>query len=177
MRPSWALIATSALFLLGCSSGGPEIVPPAEAPTVTEASTKATWNFEDHVTSLGVRFKWDDGLAMTVGPPKPFVPSRSAARENRFTTILAFVVKIDNETDKPYNPELAYCSGISGGEPMAPLIDSEKGIKGTPFGRVLPGKSVSYKVAFEVADRRDIQVTCSTGFEYGDITWTTGEYP
>lgn len=177
MRGIFAVTAIAAILTIsGCGATNQPTASTAasDAPSVTEKTASSTVASEkETVAKLGQAFTWENDVTMTVGAPKPFKPSQYAARDGKFPTAVAFVVKLTNGGTEALEPGMAHCSGISGGEAMGGVFDSEKGFEGEPTGRVLPGKSVSYKLGFEVKAVGDIQLTCAPGFDFADVTWTS----
>jgi hypothetical protein len=75
-------------------------------------------------------------------------------------------VTIINGTSAPFDPSAYYATAVSGGVEAPPIFDSENGIGFAPQSSVLPGKSVSFPIAFDVQDPADFQLEITPSYDY-----------
>lgn len=137
----------------------------------TESATEDT-AADSGVYKLGETAKFD-GLTIGVSAASPFTPSDTAYIGDGATpNNVKMTVTITNTGSKPYDPVLTSTSVSSGGQEATSIADSESNVGLPPTTKVLPGKSVSYDVAFNVADPNDLQLDVTGGFDYATVTFT-----
>ena len=170
-----ASVLAALLTLTACSSddsgeGSINNDPPAgtNAPEATseaspvEADSDATDVAEEETTTepaittptFGQAFSYDNGVTITVGEPKPYKPSNSAAGGGE--TNVVFTVTVVNGTAAPYEISGDSISVQAGNREAEQIFDSAKGLEGTPTTPVLPGREAEFEVAFNVADPTDL---------------------
>lgn len=161
------------LAMSACTLDSPEIndAPPASETSapVEETSEKVP----DGVGSFGQVVSWD-GVDVTVGKPKPFEPSATAAGADQFPDTLAFDIKLTNTGDEPFDPNLAYVTASSAEQEASSVFDSEKGVNGPPQTPVMPGKSAKWTVVFNVADASDVVLQLTPDMLMEPVLFSTG---
>lgn len=125
------------------------------------------------VLKFGDTAEFEDGLRLTVSEPRTdYVPSEYAARlDESLTNYVAFTVTIENGTSEPFEP-LFYAEGNSGGKAIDQIFDSEQNIGSAPSGRILPGESVTFDIAFGVADPASITLDVSADFDHDAVLYS-----
>ena len=78
-------------------------------------------------------------------------------------------VTMTNKSDKNLEATGTSLSATASGAPADQVFDSARGIGGSPTSTVLPGKSITYTVAFGLPtkDRVDLQVEVRPSFGFG----------
>ena len=149
------------------STGGGANTASQEAPATTEAAPAST------TPRLGDTFTYSDGMVVTVGVATPFTPSEYITIPEG-TTAVSFEVTVVNGTDEPYQPIGFTASILSAGKQATPLYDSANGIN-TPTVEVPAGKSITWTIAFFVADVSDLSMPVSLDafdFNRDKVTFT-----
>jgi serine/threonine protein kinase len=125
--------------------------PPAES----EQNSPKTLKF-------GATHSYPDGLEVTVGKPKRFVPSATAygPKAKYYTT---FAITVKNGTSKTYSPENLIPALQSTNQQMTRVFDVSLGE--SPATSLLPGREVTWKIAFAVIDLDDmiLEITADSG--------------
>lgn len=149
----------------GASSSEPATEDSAAAPDSATAI--------DGVLQFGDTAEFEDGLRLTVSEPRTdYVPSEYASRlDESLTDYVAFTVTIENGTSEPFEP-LFYAEGNSGGKAVDQIFDSEQNIGSAPSGRILPGESVTFDVAFGVADPASVTLDVSADFDHDAVLYS-----
>lgn len=173
-----ALIATIplAFSLTACSSNESQVVEtPDETATEAEAAPEAeeTPDDENKRPAFGETVEYKDGVKLTVSEPEEFEPGEWAIGADGEGTSLKFTVTLENGSDKNLEPGLINFTASSGGAEAEQIFDSEAGVEGGPSTSLLPGKSVSWTIGFQVADPDDIvmDVNLFDDFSRGKTTY------
>lgn len=159
--------------LAGCASSEP-------APTVTvtvtapapEASTPAAVEGEP-ATHTGSDSGAEPGVAafgttvtlpdkegtITISAPKPFTPSKTASAGDWDEYVVMDVTEVNDSA----KPDMAgwVIRATTGSKEAEPVFDSENGIT-TPTVDIMPGKSITYKVAFGRTKGADFVLSANT---------------
>jgi hypothetical protein len=108
-------------------------------------------------------------VAVTVSQPKAYRPSSSAATSQTAARYVSMTVTLTNGSDKNLESSGTSLAATANGTPADQVFDSAKNIGGTPMSTVLPGKSITYTVAFGLPtkDKADLQVEMRPGFGLG----------
>jgi hypothetical protein len=161
----------SACFTTG---GSPDDNPPAgdNRPASTEPTDSG--EPEQETLAFGKSYTWDDGVSVTVGKPKEFKPSETAAAE-KAKAYLRFTVTVVNKSDKPLELGLTYITVQSSNKEAAQVFDSEKGLESTPDTKLLKGRESEFDVGFGVADPQDVvmELALQDDFERPSLVYTT----
>ncbi len=80
---------------------------------------------------------------------------------------------IVNKTGKRFDPGLFHASVQSGNEEGDLVIDSAKGVEGSPNTTLLKGREAKFKYAYGVADPSDIVLEAAPSFEHEDVVYAT----
>ncbi len=150
-------------------SGASSSEPAAEDSAAAPGSAAAI----DGVLQFGDTAEFEDGLRLTVSELRTdYVPSEYAARlDESLTDYVAFTVTIKNGTSTPFEP-LFYAEGNSGGKAVDQIFDSEQNIGSAPSSRILPGESVTFDVAFGVADPTSVTLDVSADFDHDAVLYS-----
>lgn len=109
---------------------------------------------------------------MAVSAPAPFKPSESAYTEGKFKNFVVLTITITNNSTKNYDPTLFRTNVQSGDEAGESIFDSSQQIELPPQTSLLPGRKVTFKVAFGVKNPKDLIVQVAPGFEYDSSIFT-----
>lgn len=184
LRFTAPLVGLAALLLVaGCSSTPSTGTTGEKAPSMDDvkasSSAAATETAaEDTAADSGV-YKFGEtakfeGLTIGVSAPSPYTPSETAfIGDTKTPNNVKMTVTITNTGSEAYDPILTSSTVSSGGQEALAVTDSEKNVGIPPTTKVLPGKSVSYDVAFNVADPNDLQLDVTGGFAYDTVTFTS----
>jgi len=171
-----AVLAMGVLALAGCTGEAPEKGTGSLSTAVgTGTSTTAP---KDAVSSspipgapsgsaFGETFKYDDGLAVSVGSPKPFSPSAKATKgpEPDFITVTVSVV---NETKTKFSPLDVTVTVASGGGQGGDVLDPASGL-GAPNKAIAPGGNATWKLAFGVLNSEKVAVNVQPGIDRDQV--------
>lgn len=153
------------------STTSPQTSTTTETSTTTRATTTTT-EPPDVNPKFGESFSWEDGITLTVGNPAPFTPNEYAA----FDEAPAYVVleiNVKNGSSENFDPSMISTSMQSGSAEASAVYDSQAGIEGSPSTTLLPGRDVTFKVAFGVANPDDLILEVSPSFEYESALFTS----
>jgi len=178
------LIAVTAVATLsGCTTPA---TPVESAPAGDNRPTTATTQVVDApsasaaapsagggTATLGKAYTWADGLSVTIGAPQSYTPSSSAAGVVDGQKSVTLQVTIVNGTGAPFDPAMATVSAQSGNTEASKIYDSAKGIGSSPSTKILAGRETTYKVAFSVADPKDLVVEFAPDFTYTSVIFTS----
>jgi hypothetical protein len=174
-------VYTAALDDLASELEGSSIVAEedvtAEEPAAEQsAAAEEPEAVESLTAGFGETVAYEDGLELVVGAPADFKPSEWAAGAEDASNFVRFDVTITNGTDEPFDPSGVFLTASSGGSEGSQIFDSESGLDGGPMTSVLPGQSVTFPVAFGVADPSDLLVQVAPGpWDYEDALFSNAE--
>jgi hypothetical protein len=167
----WGLvIVDNAVSDLGNSLKGAEPSVAAPAVAADPASGNDPASSEQSTTgAFGQKITWPDGVAVSVSKPEPYKPSSSAATGPGAARFVSMKVTMTNGSAKDLSASGIVLSATANGSPAEQVYDSAKGLNSSPSSTVLPGKSVTFTVAFGLSskDPADIQVELQPGFGVG----------
>jgi hypothetical protein len=163
-----ALAAASlTIALAGCSVGHDSGTNPSAASSGSSSPAASSSN-----PKFGQTVTYKDGLQITVGTPSPYTPSDSAAGATQPVNI-QFPITIKNGTSKNFSPALVTVAASSGGTEGSQITDVANNNMGLPpTTDILPGSSLSWNVAFSVADQASINLQVSPGFTDDKVIFT-----
>ncbi len=143
-------------------SAAAPVAPSAPAGDTTGAAASAPGAF-------GQTYTWPDGLAVTVSELEAYRPSSTAATGQTAARYVSMTVTLTNGSDKNVEATGTTLVATAGGTPAEQVFDSAEGVAGSPTSTVLPGKSLTYTVAFGVPteEQTDLQVEVRPGFGLG----------
>ena len=164
------------LGLVGCGQSGPEVTPPAAAPSASEAvgeepvaaDTPSESPTMSGAEKFGATATWPDGVSLSVSAPKPFKPSESAAGVESAKKFVVVEVTLKNGSKAPVESSMASLRATSGDQEAESVFDSAKGIE-MSSSRVLPGKSLKWRQVFGQPGS-DIAVTADWNWQ-GPVTF------
>jgi len=187
-----AALAVAAVTLTGCGAGnqmaGVPLKSAAPASSTPSPTSSEPGNFEtpdpadlepttdepEPPTDIrfGETWEWEDGMQVTVSTPKKYRPSEYAAGTDGYTKFVQFTVTVKNGTKKKV--DLIGMADVASGDTEGhEVFDSGKGIEGSPSTSILPGRKVTYKVAFGVENPSDIVFQYGPTFEHEDAIFTS----
>jgi hypothetical protein len=91
------------------------------------------------------------------------VDSSSYAVTKKAATQWAFKVTITNVSKKNFDPSSLLPTMVSGGIVAPPVYDKKNGLGRPPSTTLSPGRTVSFKVGFAVADTNDMVMELTMG--------------
>ncbi len=123
---------------------------------------------------FGQTYTYTDGLSITISKPQPFRPSDTAA-VTRSNAYRQFTVTIVNKTGRRYDPSGFSTTVQSANEEAEQIFDSARGIGGSPDTTLLKNREAKFRIAYSLADPKDIVMEVSPDFgEYENAIYTTG---
>lgn len=145
----------------------------SESAAESSAADAGSATAPEGVLKFGDTAEYSDGLRLTLSEIRTdFVPSEYAARlDESLTNYVAFTVTIENGTSEPIEP-LFYAEGNSGGKAVDQIFDADQNIGSSPSGRILPGESVTFDVAFGVADPASVTLDVSADFDHDPVLYS-----
>lgn len=149
---------------------------PLETPPAKQSATPTPAGPSVQVWGQGITYA--DGLAVTIAQPTGFAPTEYAAGTEGFSSFVTFTITVTNGTSDAWDPSMFNVEGTSGGAPMSEVYDSGNAVAmgGAPSASILPGQSVTWPVAFGVANTADITLDVMPGYDpdftaYADAFW------
>lgn len=152
-----------ALTFTACGSSGGEVTESgtSDAAAQSEETTptkEATAEEKPENPTFGDTYTWDNGLAVTISEPETYEPSEYAAGTVEGQDNVTLEITVTNDTTEDVESSMFMITVSSGGSEASEIFDTEGGIE-FPTSTILPGKSLTWNVAYSVADTNDIQVT------------------
>lgn len=158
------------MLATGCTTkaSSPSVDAPAAKPVAETPEAVEEPAVDPMLVSFGEVFTWEDGVSMSVSAPTPFTPTEYAAGAVPGNTNLVFSVNVTNGSDTTYSPSIWETVSSGGAEAsMISDIDNPIGeISWGPTTAMLPGDTVTWLVAYSVADPAAILFETSPGFAY-----------
>lgn len=155
---------------------GTNALPTATTPVATETteapSEEPSETPDDTTVAFGKTFTWENGVSATVSAPKSYRSSGNGIGGEKFKYAVIFTVTIVNKSGKAYDPSIASATVQSADAEGDQIFDSSNDLGGTPDTKVLNGRQTKFKMAFGVANPKDVVVEFSPGFEYNSAIWT-----
>lgn len=176
------------MSLSGCNSGGTvaeqtvitktETVTAQAAATTTPTAQETLAAAEDsadddagedssgmHVLKFGDTYRFQ-GWSVTISTPKPYTPSAYALTDQKHPTYRVMTVTVKNtSSSKAVKPDLIDITAQVGDAAGDQVFDDNVG--STPNASLLPGRSVSWKIAYgaKVGDQLTVQVSDFASFD------------
>ena len=168
IRPALAATAAGLLLLTACGSS--EVAGPQPTATVTVTHTvtatpevvegEPTGETPEGGTSIAT---WGESVTLpdgegtiTIGAPQPFTPSESAAFDEWPEYVVFEVTEVNDGTEPA--PAGWSLTATTGDQEATQVFDSAQGIE-VATATVMPGKSITYKVAFGRTPGEDFVLT------------------
>ena len=142
----------------------PDEATPDEAP---EPSNEA----DSMVVGLGETFTWEDGTTARIEAPQSFQKSEWAAGGEGYSNTISFKVTVTNGSDVPLDASFTSPNVTSGEREGDEIFDDEVG--GGPTSDILPGRTVTFTVAYGVDDPADIVAEFAPTLDHQAAYWTT----
>jgi hypothetical protein len=171
------LVLGAAVALTGCSVPVTGEAAPASDTTTTRAvapayvpptyTPPATQQAPSNIGTLGVdTFTYADGLAVSISKAEVYTPGKYAAGDD-FPVSVRLVVTVTNNSSKAFDPALFRVDASFAGQSASQIIDLTNGIGLAPQAQVLPGKSISFPVAFSIVEGAgELQVDATPSFSH-----------
>lgn len=174
---------TAAATLSGCStSATPVDSAPAGDNRPTTVATQvadvpsaaaAAPTAGNGTAAFGKAYTWSDGLSVTIAAPQPYTPGAYAAGTVDGQKAVSLQITVVNGTGAPFDPVLLTTTVQSGNTEASQIFDSAKGLEGSPSTKILAGRESTYKVAFSVADPKDIVVEFTPDFTHESVLFAS----
>ena len=127
--------------------------------------------------AFGDTMTWDDGVALTVSAPEAYTPSAFAVGSTLASNVV-FTMTITNNSNENLQP-VPFPTLTSGDQEASQIFDVGEDLEGNgddvgipPTAIVPPGGSVSWRVAWSVADPASLTMEASPSFAYANATFT-----
>lgn len=166
----------AALLLVGCSTpAAPATDVPAgsnrPATTASEPMPDASEEptVDTGVVAFGSAYTWADGVSLLIGKPAPYKPTEWASGAEKGSKAVVMTVTLVNKSGAPFDPSMASFSAQSSNEEAQQIFDSSNKVSGAPETKILDGREVKFKIAFSVADVKDIVVEASPSWEHESV--------
>ena len=177
--------ATAALSLTACGLAPEASDPPAPPSSSSSEVTPEPWTEEatpdevpepsseadSMVVGLGETFTWEDGTTARIEAPQPFQKSEWAAGGEGYSNVISFKVTVTNGSDAPLDASFTSPNVTSGEREGDEIFDDEVG--GGPTSSILPGRTVTFTVAYGVDDPADIVAEFAPTWDHQTAYWTT----
>ncbi len=149
---------------LGASSSSQAVEPSASSSSATTSATAKLG---------GSPFTYPSGLMVKVSAAAPYTPSRESANMGTFKMAMVFDITVTNGTKSNFNPGIIQTSVQSGDTAGSDIIDVGNGVGMPPQTQLLPGRSVTYKVAFGVKDAKNLVLQVTPDYQSGPALFTS----
>lgn len=179
MKTALALVALlGAVTLTACSTPGP--APAASGGTTTSTSSvtpaaAAADGSASHPLAFGQTWGTSDQIRVTLGAPSAYTPSASAFTPGGSAgraVALDVTIAVPTSLGKAF-PAMLLTVQATAGSAQAQKIEDVGNNVGSPTSSVLPGKSLSWKLAFAVpSGPNDFTVQVSTAIGGQDVYFT-----
>lgn len=116
---------------------------------------------------FGDTVKFDSGVIITVSKGKVFKPSADAFRFDGKPvkgTAMVFTVTVKNGSSEPVNGMGITANATSGTETAEFIIDIKTDYVAASSATIMPGKTIIYKVPFDVQNPKDVTIDMSPDF-------------
>ena len=159
--------------------------PPSSPPAIAAASGAASSTAAppaaaadgsaDHPLPFGKTWAPAGKMAVTIGVPAAYTPSAEAFSPDHSPRAVVMDVTITNVPGAPVVPAMAISIQATAGTSQVQQIEDVGNKVGSPTANILPGKSLTWKVAFGLpAGQVDFTVQVSTMFG-GQTVYFTGK--
>ena len=179
IRTTIAVVALATIALTGCTGGEKSTDAPrgTNSPTATTEPvpepSEAEAPTSDGTLAFGETFNWENGVSMTITGPEFFKRDEWASGGEEFDDHVAFEILIVNGSDEPLDLALFTATAQSGNIEADPVFDTDNRMEGSPTTKVLPGREISFRYGFGVADPEDIVLEATPGWEYDSALWVS----
>jgi hypothetical protein len=174
-----AAVLIVALSLVGCTREpviDSSLTEDTDKSWASEEPSEEPEPVEDLTDPFDTPVEYEDGVTMSVSTPVVYEPPASAyGHDQTVAVIIEFT--IGNGSDVLLDP-LADAEITSGGVSADLIIDLETpGLEAVaPGGAILPGKSMTWKQAFSIADVDDVVVQISPHlYDYEELFFTAAQ--
>jgi hypothetical protein len=134
------------------------------------ASTEQVTALGGKVVSFGENFEFEDGLSITVGEPKEFVPSPSATTGGEGQYV-KFTMQLANETNAKISLSEVFVTVESGGGQAGDVVDKKHKMSGPPSAKLKPGDEVAWSQGFGVLDPENVTVVVQAGMDRAPVAF------
>lgn len=165
--PSEDTTSTSSSSSTSESDTGYEPGSWADEPVEDEATGDS---YEDYQLTFGETFEWEDGTTATVSKPVNYMPSAYAAGGEGYQHHVKMTVKIVNGSSLPLDASFTSPTVSSGEREGDEIFDDNVG--GGPTANVLPGRTVSFDVAYGVDDPADVIAEFAPTWDHEYAYWS-----
>lgn len=170
------LAGAAILALAGCSTtvspdahtGSPTktsaAAPVYNTPKPTPTKTQTNFHFGETATAD------NNDFALTISKPGIYTPSQYADAGSLPANV-DFTVTLKNTGTANFDPTDFTESISSGGQSGNEIFDVTNNVNGSPTTPILPGQSISWTIAFNVANSGDLTLAVTPNFEYQQEVW------
>lgn len=132
--------------------------PSASADATPLVGSTETREQPGSIVGFGQPHTYGDGLEVAVNPAQRYEPSGNATGVDQGVPVKLQVV-VTNRTDEPFRPNTLQIAATSAGQAAVAVWDPDQGIALTGPDMSIPaGATISFNVAFAVADPADLQL-------------------
>ncbi|MFC0582994.1 DUF5067 domain-containing protein [Micrococcoides hystricis] len=107
---------------------------------------------------FGDTYRWEDGLEITIGKPTDAEFANKYEEERATGDVVAFSVSVTNGSDENIEASRVNMKVVSDGSEASTFYGSNYR---SPSSSIRPGKSLKWNVAYEVADKSDLEMEVS----------------
>jgi hypothetical protein len=163
--------ASSALAQAQAAQSSASAAQSSAEASASSASASAAEDTAPLQAKFGQPVQYRNNVVLALNGPMPYRPSSSASTGGAKAFAL-FTVTITNGSASPIDPSGFRATAISANTEAQQVFDSANGITLPTVSALLPGKSLTFKVVFGVADPNDLTVNAQPGFQYREAIYT-----
>lgn len=141
---------------------------PADEEPVEDSPTEDP--VADYQVTFDETFEWEDGTKATISKPVNYTPSTYAAGGEGYQHHVKMTVKIVNDSSLPLDASFTSPNVTSGEREGDEIFDDNVG--GGPTSSILPGRTVSFDVAYGVDDPADVVAEFSPTWDHDYAYWS-----
>lgn len=150
----FAYLAVVAMLVTGCASS-PTITDGSGAPPAASSSAPSDQ------AKFGNTATFDSGVAVTVKAATYKAGKYATTLTGKPKNPMLFTITVKNGSTENLEAAMISTTVTSGSEESSAIVDIEKKVTGMSTATVLPGKSLTYTVAYDVKDPKDVQMDVS----------------
>ncbi|WP_281265480.1 hypothetical protein [Curtobacterium sp. 9128] len=122
---------------------------------------------------FGATATFEDGVTVSISAPTPYTPQGTDVAGVDFPQSVTSTVTINNASSDAISEPAFIAQATSGGQAASTVFD-EGNVNDAPGTAILAGQTLTYPIAFSVADPTNLTVTYTVDWNnHADVTFST----